>query len=452
MTGVAGSLGTVIGESGVADVLKSLLTATAVSLLLLAWLVAAVLRTAQGGDISGLTGSAIIPSPTTRPTRMVRWTDPDGCPRASPPVYCSARIRGRGAPMIISVLGGGNGSHAAVVDLSLRGHEVRWWRRSAPFPDGGRLRYRAFDGSGEVAPALVTHDLAAAVSGSDLVVAPVPAPAQPELLAQLAPLLAPGQAVAFTPGTFGTWLGAQLRPDVVFLETGTLPYLTRVTGPGEVSIPVIASRLPVGSIPGTGPLADNAHAAFAAAYPMSVRVSDGLDAALSNWGPVIHPPLIAHNLGAIESLGDGFDIHAEGTSPSVLATTRALDAERIALREALGLPQPHWPLADYYEGRDTSMYPPDAKARLLASDLWRESVGIDHRYVHEDIRCGLALNVTLARWVGVDAPVGAAILTLVGTALREELLATGRVAAALGADDLHELRRTARDGAAVVER
>ena len=40
LVGVAGSLGTMIGESGVADVLKSLLTATAVSPLLLAWLVA----------------------------------------------------------------------------------------------------------------------------------------------------------------------------------------------------------------------------------------------------------------------------------------------------------------------------------------------------------------------------------------------------------------------------
>jgi opine dehydrogenase len=350
------------------------------------------------------------------------------------------------APVIIAVLGGGNGSHAAVVDLSLRGHEVRWWRRAAPFPAGGRLRYRTFDGSGEITPALVTHDLAAAVSGSDLVVAPVPAPAQPELLAALAPLLAGGQAVAFTPGTFGTWLGMRLRPDVAFLETGTLPYLARVIGPGEVSIPVIASRLPVGSIPGTGPLADAGHAAFADAYPMAVRVSDGLDAALTNWGPVIHPPLIAHNLGAIESLGDRFDIHAEGTSPAVLATTRALDAERISLREKLGLPEPHWPLADYYQGRDTSMYPPDAKERLLASDLWRESVGIDHRYVHEDIRCGLALGVALARRAGVDTPVGAAILTLVGTALGEDLLVTGRTLDTLGTDDLDELRRTARDG------
>lgn len=349
--------------------------------------------------------------------------------------------------MIVTVLGGGNGAHAAVADLTLRGHEVRWWRRAAAFPPDGRLRYRTHDRVGRVTAAMATHDLAAAVEGSGLVLAPVPASAQPDLLAALAPVLAPGQAVAFTPGTFGTWHGSRLRPDAVFLETGTLPYLTRVTAPGEVDIPVTSSRLPVGSIPGTGPAADAAHARFADAYPEAVRVSDGLDAALANWGPVIHPPLIAHNLGAIQTLAERFDIHADGSSPAVLKTTSALDAERLALRAALGLPAPHWPLEDYYLERDTSMYPPDAKARLLASGLWRETVGLDHRYVHEDVRRGLVLNVALARLAGVPAPTGTAILTLLGTALGEDLLDVARVTGALGTGDLDEIRRTARDGA-----
>jgi len=31
--------------------------------------------------------------------------------------------------MRIAVLGGGNGSHAAAVDLTLQGHQVSFWRR-----------------------------------------------------------------------------------------------------------------------------------------------------------------------------------------------------------------------------------------------------------------------------------------------------------------------------------
>ena len=43
-----------------------------------------------------------------------------------------------------------------------------------------------------------------------------------------------------------------------------------------------------------------------------------------------------------------WDIHKEGTQPAVRRVTDALDAERIAVREALGYAAPHFPLADHY--------------------------------------------------------------------------------------------------------
>lgn len=335
--------------------------------------------------------------------------------------------------MQVTVIGGGNGAHAAVVDQVLRGHEVRWYRRDrSTLPSDGRLGYDGVLGEGHVSPAVLTDDLAAAVSGAELVLAPIPADLQPGLFADLLPVLEPGQAVAFTPGTGGTLIAAARRPDVAFLETGTLPYLTRVTAPHHVSIPVVSANLPVGSEPGGGPLADEAHRRFAQAYPSAVRLRDGLDGALANWGPVIHPPLLVHNLGAIESLGDRFDIHADGTTVTVRRTQIALDAERISLRRALDLPGYDWPLSDYYAGSETSMYPPDAKQRLLDSNLWRESLTLEHRYLTEDIACGLVLNVSLGRMVGVPTPVGAAILQLLSVALDRDLLATGRTAASLG--------------------
>src|SRR5699024_4887008 len=149
------------------------------------------------------------------------------------------------------------------------------------------------------------------------------------------------------------------------LETGTLPYLARATAPYDVGVPVVATRLPVGSIPGSGPAADAAHAAFAAAYPSAVRVRDGLDEALDNWGPVLHTPLVVQNLGAIESLADRFDIHSEGTSDGVVRTILAVDEERVALRERLGVPGEHWPIRTHYEGSPEGMYGADAKRLLV---------------------------------------------------------------------------------------
>ena len=52
------------------------------------------------------------------------------------------------------------------------------------------------------------------------------------------------------------------------------------------------------------------------------------------------------NAGPIEHF-ERWDIHKEGTQPSIRRTTDALDAERIAIREALGYRAPHFPLADH---------------------------------------------------------------------------------------------------------
>lgn len=347
----------------------------------------------------------------------------------------------------VTVLGGGNGSHAAVVDLTLKGFDVTWWRRpGSEFVNGGAIAYAGTFGDGVVTPALATHSLAEAVAASELVVVPLPATAQENVLDALAPVLEISHVVAFLPGTFGTWLGARRRPDVAFLEVGTLPYLARLTGPAEVAVPVAASRLPTGSIPGAGPVADRAHALFAAAFPSAVRVTHGLDAALTNWGPVIHPPLITHNLGAIESLGDRFDIHREGTSPSVRRAVLALDTERIRLREALGIPGEHWPIRTHYERSLLGMYPPDAHDRLVESNLWRESLDLEHRYLWEDVVCGLVLNATIGRLAGHPMPQSEAILQLLGVALGFDPVASGRSADSIGMSDLDEVRRWVTDG------
>lgn len=350
----------------------------------------------------------------------------------------------------ITVLGGGNGSHAAVAHLCQAGHDVRWWRRDVRgFADpSGRITYSGDLGDGVAQPSLATDDLAAAVTGSDLVVAPLPATVQDDLVPLLAEVLQPGQIVAFTPGTFVTWIGAALRPDVVWMEAGTLPYLARITTPGHVAIPVVASRLPVGAIPGEGAEADRAHAIFAAAYPMAVRLTDGFDAALTNWGPVIHPPLLVHNLGAISSLGDRFDIHSEGSAPVVKRTTAALDEERMALRQKLGIAGEHWPLSTHYERSPLGMYPPDGHDKLVASNLWRESISLDHRYLHEDVLLGLVLNASIGRMAGHAMPVTEAVLTLLGVALQLDPFKAGRTLEKLGIEDLAAARATAHHGRA----
>ncbi|HEY0879737.1 MAG TPA: NAD/NADP octopine/nopaline dehydrogenase family protein, partial [Zeimonas sp.] len=269
---------------------------------------------------------------------------------------------------------------------------------------------------------------------AELVLAPCPAFAQDDLARTIAPHLRDGQVVYLPPGTFGSFAMARAvretgsRARVAFAETGTLPYLTRKHGPNEVAITTRATRLPTGVFPAID--SEHALATIARAYPAIEAVEDALSAALMNAGPIIHPPLILMNAGPLEHF-ERWDIHAEGTQPSIRRVTDALDAERIALREKLGYPAPHFPLSDHYEN-DRWMYG-NAHDKLVDSGDWREHIDLrSHRYMREDVACGLAFLVSVADWAGAPCPVARGLLSIASALLGEPLDRGPRTLGALG--------------------
>ena len=118
------------------------------------------------------------------------------------------------------------------------------------------------------------------------------------------------------------------------------------------------------------------------------------------------------------------------------------------MREALGWREPHYPLADHY-ANDRWMYG-DAHRQLVKSGDWREHIDLHtHRYVTEDTELGLAFLASVARYVGVDAPVAHGLLAIVGGFLGRDLRLGPRTLEALGLAQLKPdaLRRLLHDGA-----
>ena len=131
-----------------------------------------------------------------------------------------------------------------------------------------------------------------------------------------------------------------------------------------------ATRLPTGVLPANR--RDDALSLLRQAFPAVEPRDDVLDGALMNAGPIIHPPLIIMNAGPIEHF-DKWDIHKEGTQPSIRRVTDVLDAERMAVREALGYGPPHYPLRDHYTS-DRWMYGNLAHDKLVDSGDWKEKL------------------------------------------------------------------------------
>jgi opine dehydrogenase len=359
----------------------------------------------------------------------------------------------------IAVLGGGSGSFAAAGDFALGGHDVSLWRRDAAQvaehrAAGSRVILKDSNGRHDVQLALVTSDIAEAVSGAELIVCPTPAFAQHDIAGRLAPHLTEEQVVFLPPATFGSMIFAAAARDagnhvaVSFAETGTLPWLTRKHGPFEVAITIRAKRLPVGIFPLKA--ADHALDVIGRAFPGVIEpCGDALSAALMNAGPIIHPPLIVMNAGPIEHF-ERWDIHKEGTQAATRRVTDALDAERIAVRKGFGYGGPHFPLAHHYatEG-ELWMYGRGSHDRLTDSGDWRERIVLtEHRYMREDLRLGLSFLVSVAELAGVATPLAFSFLAIGGAICGEDFMEGGRTLASLGLGHLDrgELQTLLREG------
>ncbi len=341
----------------------------------------------------------------------------------------------------VAVLGGGNGSFATAADFALQGHEVRMWSK---FPEeledikaAGRIAVSGPLIQDEAPVALVTDSIEEALRGVELIVCVLPAFSQFSIAESLAPCLEDGQVVFLAPGTFGSCLMYDLvrrkgcGKAIAFAETGTNPYLTRKIDSREVRIVVRACHLPTGVFPAKR--TDEAIGTIRTFFPSVHPVEDALSGALMNAGPVIHPPLIVLNTGPIEHPA-AYDIHNEGTTPGIRKVISLLDGERIRVREAFGYGPNHYPLEDYYDETRPNewMYPRESKRLLMASRLWQEEIGYTHRYVTEDIACGLAFLVSAADYAGVDVPVARSLLTLAGVVAGTDFLQTGRTFESLG--------------------
>lgn len=347
--------------------------------------------------------------------------------------------------MKIVVIGGGNGSYAAAADFAEARHDVRWWRRNASdfaeITNAGGITVTDYKGSRPV-NVVPTDDLAAAMSGAELIVAPTPANAQADIADRLAPHMADGQVIYLPPGTFGSYImmkrmrDAGCTADFAIAETGTLPWLTRKQSQTEVRISTRASRLPTGVLPSRK--TDEAIAVISQAFPDAIEpIEDALSGALMNAGPIIHPPLILMNAGPIEHF-ERWDIHNEGTQPAIRRVHTALDNERIAIREALGYGAPHFPLADHYETSNW-MYGNLAHDKLVGSGDWHEHLELKtHRYMQEDIGQGLAFLVSVGEWTGVPCPVAQGLLAVAEAVSECDFRKDGRTMATVGLSDLDQ--------------
>jgi len=326
----------------------------------------------------------------------------------------------------VAVIGAGNVGCALAADLVLRGVEVRLFNRSpgrlAAIRDAGGITVTG-EIEGFAAPGLVTGSLEEAVDGAGVVAVTVPTASLPAYAAALAQATNDEQLVWLNPGHSGgaLYLAAELaragRGERTICQLTTASHASRLTGPATVRV-FLRSRASLAALPASHLQA--CHQRLDALLPGQFgRAESVLEADLANLNAILHPPGMVCNAGWIEATGGKFGFYAEGSGPAVAQVMDAIDNERLALADRLGVRAVPFTELFHQLGFTTGdqAHAGGAYHAIQHSELIRPIQSpprLDHRYLHEDVGWGLVPWMHLAAAARSPAPTITALTHLAG--------------------------------------
>jgi opine dehydrogenase len=231
--------------------------------------------------------------------------------------------------------------------------------------------------------------------------------------------------------------------DVLLGESCTLPYGARLAGPGHVLIHIEAVILPTGIFPANR--TDEAITKLQEVYPTIVPTTNVLEAALNNPNPIVHPAAVLLSVSRIEYSGGAFYLYREGMTPAVARVYEALERERLAILDRLGLKFHHYAsldARDYNLGEtvedchdrilNTTMDATFGVNSIEAGIKMKGPASMQDRFVTEDVPYGLVLLSSLGQLLNIPTPIADAIVNLCGAINRADYQAEGRGVDKLG--------------------
>ena len=328
-------------------------------------------------------------------------------------------------------MGAGNGALAVAGEWSLAGHDVRMVQTEdhssglASIPEAGAVTVEG-EVSGVAPITYVGTDFAQALDGAELIFAVGPAFATETFAEASAPHLTDGMTVVVCPGSclgalaFARTAGLSLDGGVTVAETSTLPYAARILSPARVRV---FHRLNGGLY-----VAALGQERTAAVAEMLGTIWEAIEPAASVWqtalqngNPVIHPAVTLLNASLIDRTQGDFLFYEEGVTEASGRLMEAVDRERLAIGEALGvhvLSEPDLGVIQEYmtEANYTTGY---SKAPGFLGIGAQDT--LENRYLTEDVGVTMVFFADVARAVGVPTPVMDSIITITEVVLGRDL-------------------------------
>ncbi len=346
----------------------------------------------------------------------------------------------------IAILGDGHGGHMMAADMALKGHRVSMYlyQDREEFQPLIKSKTITVDGARNEVAVLesVTTDIDEAIEGATYICIVTPAFAHEYYANLLKGRVKKEQIVVAFPGAFAALrMKHAFGDDVecpIFVDVNNLPYDTRSTTPGKVSLygcnPVNVAFLPANK---ADELIEQMREDL---FPFEKVYRDVLECGLSIVNPAWHTGPCLLSVTAIELPTNNFFVYEHGWTPSACKLNMVLDQERKAVGKKLGY---HLrPMEDFSGMPDNYTW-----QQLYAAGHGSISLtpisgpnSIHSRYLTEDAPFGLVPWAAIGELLGVPMPMTNSCIDIYNVIHETDWRSEGLSIDALGIKDMDKDR------------
>lgn len=339
----------------------------------------------------------------------------------------------REIPKEYLVIGGGHQGLAMAAHLALNGEKVNLWNRTLSHIQDV-YRTRNITCMGEVEGLASINKVSDNIDEvwSDIVMVTTPAIAHKDIAKLIANKVTDNTVIVLNPGrTLGALefsielkkAGCSSNPKIA--ETQTIVYTCRRDLSNSVTIFALKNDVMIAAL-------DNSYIyEIMAAIPECIRknftiVDSYIKTSFGNVGMILHCAPMLMNVGWIESEIADFEYYYDGISKSVAKFLEKLDSERLSVAKCLGYnleSTKEW-LERSYGVAGKNLY------ECIINNPHYKGIyapkSIHHRYLEEDIPCGLVPLEYVANQKGIETPLTTLIINMANAVMEKDYRAIGR--------------------------
>lgn len=313
--------------------------------------------------------------------------------------------------MNVTVIGAGNSGLAMAAHLSSEGNKVTLWNRSqAGISKIIETHLIKCEGviNGEIRIDTVTNDIAKAVESPEVILVTTPANSHKEIAELIAKNIRKEVLIVLNPGrTFGALEFREVYENYnkvtrqTIAETQTIIYTCRRTGEDSVNVIAFKSDILISTFDPTE------NKSIIARLPACLQryfipAVSMIETSIGNVGMILHCAPLLLNAGWTESKKSTYKYYYDGITHTVGILVEEIDRERVAVSKALGFEietTQDW-LKRTYHITGNSIY--ECIQNNEAYKTIDAPNSLQHRYIFEDVPCGLVPLEAVGKRLGLD--------------------------------------------------